>query len=390
MKTNEQLCAVINLDESEPQLMPLTKRRAVAALPFGSRYRLIDFPLSSLYSAEVTSVALFVRGSARALLDHVRSGYPWGMESTVGGGLFIHSGAEIKEALELLEPGQISSYYQDQIDFVEHSKKGYVVVMGSKMLCNIDLKSVLRSHIESESDITVVYKNVPREFCSPDSIDTCLTFKTEGENKVADLLPAHELPKEETKIAIGMGIAIMSVEKFIELTREAANNRIKGDINVLIRHSLKENTVDGYEYTGYLKNIENISSYYQANMDLLEEDNYNALFYRSQPVITKVKNGAPTYYSKEADISNSQFASDCVIDGTVEDSIIFRKVVIEKTAIVKHSLIMQGCSIAHDVELDYVILDKGVKIGPGVKLKGTKENPTVITKNREITVEKGS
>lgn len=390
MKTNEQLCAVINLDESEPQLMPLTKRRAVAALPFGSRYRLIDFPLSSLYSAEVTSVALFVRGSARALLDHVRSGYPWGMESTVGGGLFIHSGAEIKEALELLEPGQISSYYQDQIDFVEHSKKGYVVVMGSKMLCNIDLKSVLRSHIESESDITVVYKNVPREFCSPDSIDTCLTFKTERENKVADLLPARELPKEETKIAIGMGIAIMSVEKFIELTREAANNRIKGDINVLIRHSLKENTVDGYEYTGYLKNIENISSYYQANMDLLEEDNYNALFYRSQPVITKVKNGAPTYYSKEADISNSQFASDCVIDGTVEDSIIFRKVVIEKTAIVKHSLIMQGCSIAHDVELDYVILDKGVKIGPGVKLKGTKENPTVITKNREITVEKGS
>ena len=110
MKTNQQLCAVLNLDESEPQLMPLTKIRAVAALPFGSRYRLIDFPLSSLYSAEVNSVAMFVRGSARALMDHVRSGYPWGMESTVGGGLFIHSGAEIKEALERLEPGQISSY----------------------------------------------------------------------------------------------------------------------------------------------------------------------------------------------------------------------------------------------------------------------------------------
>ncbi|WP_041556495.1 glucose-1-phosphate adenylyltransferase subunit GlgD [Carnobacterium sp. 17-4] len=390
MKTNEQLCAVINLDESEPQLMPLTKRRAVAALPFGSRYRLIDFPLSSLYSAEVTSVALFVRGSARALLDHVRSGYPWGMESTVGGGLFIHSGAEIKEALESLEPGQISSYYQDQIDFVEHSGKGYVVVMGSKMLCNVDLKAVLRSHIESKSDITVVYKNVPREFCSLESIDTCLTFEVEGESKVVDLLPARELPKEETKIAIGMGIAIMSVKKFIELTREAANNRIKGEINVLIRHSLKENTVDGYEYTGYLKNIENISSYYQANMNLLEEDNYNALFYRSQPVITKVKNGAPTYYSKEADISNSQFASDCVIDGTVEDSIIFRKVLIEKTAIVRNSLIMQGCKIAQNAELDYAILDKGVKIGPGVKLTGTKENPIVITKNSEITVEKES
>jgi len=390
MKTNEQLCAVINLDESEPQLMPLTKRRAVAALPFGSRYRLIDFPLSSLYSAEVTSVALFVRGSARALLDHVRSGYPWGMESTVGGGLFIHSGAEIKEALESLEPGQISSYYQDQIDFVEHSKKRYVVVMGSKMLCNVDLKAVLRSHIESRSDVTIVYKNVPREFCSQESIDTCLTFEVEGENKVTDLLPARELPKEETKIAIGMGIAIMSVEKFIELTREAANNRIKGEINVLIRHSLKENTVDGYEYTGYLKNIENISSYYQANMDLLDEDNYNALFYRSQPVITKVKNGAPTYYSKEADISNSQLASDCVIDGTVEDSIIFRKVLIEKTATVKNSLIMQGCKIAQNAELQYVILDKGVKIGPGVQLTGTKENPIVIQKNSEITVEKES
>ena len=390
MKTNEQLCAVVNLDESERQLMPLTKRRAVAALPFGSRYRLIDFPLSSLYSAEVTSVALFVRGSARALLDHVRSGYPWGMESTVGGGLFVHSGAEIKEALEKLEPGEISSYYQDQIDFVQHSKKGYVVVMGSKMLCNVDIKGVLRSHIENKADITVVYKNVSRGFCLPDSIDNFLSFEGEGESKITNLLPANEFPKEETKMAIGMGIAIMSNDKFIELTTEAATNRIKGDINVLISHSLKKNNVHGYEYTGYLKNIENISSYYEANMDLLDEDNYNALFYRSQPVITKVKNGAPTYYSKEADISNSQFASDCVIDGTVEDSIVFRKVTLEKTASVRHSLIMQGCKIAEGVELDYVILDKGVKIGPGVKLTGTKENPLVIEKDSEITVEKGS
>ncbi len=390
MKTNEQLCAVVNLDESERQLMPLTKRRAVAALPFGSRYRLIDFPLSSLYSAEVTSVALFVRGSARALLDHVRSGYPWGMESTVGGGLFVHSGAEIKEALEKLEPGEISSYYQDQIDFVQHSKKGYVVVMGSKMLCNVDIKGVLRSHIENKADITVVYKNVSRGFCLPDSIDNFLSFEGEGESKITNLLPANEFPKEETKMAIGMGIAIMSNDKFIELTTEAATNRIKGDINVLISHSLKKNNVHGYEYTGYLKNIENISSYYEANMDLLDEDNYNALFYRSQPVITKVKNGAPTYYSKEADVSNSQFASDCVIDGTVEDSIVFRKVTLKKTAIVRHSLIMQGCKIAEGAELDYVILDKGVKIGPGVKLTGTKENPLVIEKDSEITVEEGS
>lgn len=390
MKTNEQLCAVVNLDEAESQLMPLTKSRAVAALPFGSRYRLIDFPLSSLYSAEVSSVALFVRGNARALLDHVRSGYPWGMESTVGGGLFVHSGAEIKEALEHLESDQISSYYQDQIDFVQHSKKGYVVVMGSKMLCNVDIKGVLRSHIESKADITVVYKNVSRGFCLPNSIDNCLSFEVEGEGKITDLLPASELPKEETKMAIGMGIAIMSNEKFIELTTEAAKNRIKGDINVLIRHSLKKNTVHGYEYTGYLKNIENISSYYEANMELLDEDNYNALFYRSQPVITKVKNGAPTYYSKGANISNSQFASDCVIDGTVEDSVVFRKVLIEEKAIVRHSLIMQGSKIAAGAELDYVILDKGVKIGPGVKLTGTKENPMVIEKDSEITVEMGN
>ena len=390
MKTNQQLCAVLNLDESEPQLMPLTKIRAVAALPFGSRYRLIDFPLSSLYSAEVNSVAMFVRGTARALMDHVRSGYPWGMESTVGGGLFIHSGAEIKEALERLEPGQISSYYQDQIDFVKHSQKGYVVVMGSKMLCNVDIKGVLRSHIESQADITVVYKNVSRGFCLPDSIDNCLSFEVEGNSKIIDLLPANELPKEETKMAIGMGIAIMSSETFIELTTEAANNRIKGDINVLIRYNLKKYTVHGYEYTGYLKNIETVSSYYDANMDLLDEDNYNALFYRSQPVITKVKNGAPTYYSKEANISNSQFASDCVINGNVEDSVVFRKVVIEKNAVVKRSLIMQGCKVAAGAELDYVILDKGVKIGPGVKLSGTKDEPLVIEKEREIMVEKES
>ncbi|MEG0749811.1 MAG: glucose-1-phosphate adenylyltransferase subunit GlgD [Carnobacterium sp.] len=385
-----KVCAILNLNEDGSRLAPLTDTRPITSLPFGCRYRLIDFPFTSLHSAEIESAAFFLTGNGRSLHDHIRSGASWGLDSSIGGGLFPHTEIDIKEAVETHQPNQLSSFYHDQIHYVVRSKADYVVVMGSKMLCNIDIQPLLHYHQEKGSDVTIMYKNVPKETCTASAAESHFSFDAEGTDRITGINLVSHTPEEVGRVALSMGIAIMRSEKFIELTTEAGKQNLKGDTLLLVKNQLEYNKVYGYEYTGYLKDIDDIQSYFDANMDMLNEDNYNALFNRGDAIITKVKNGAPTFYSKEAEVKNAQFASDCFIEGKVENSLIFRKVKVAKGAVVDHSVVMQGSEIGEGAHLEYVILDKGVKVGAGVSLKGTPEDVLVIKKNAVIEAEKGA
>lgn len=385
-----KVCAILNLNEDGSRLAPLTDTRPIASLPFGCRYRLIDFPFTSLHSAEIESAAFFLTGNGRSLHDHIRSGASWGLDSSIGGGLFPHTEIDIKEAVETHQPNQLSSFYHDQIHYVVRSKADYVVVMGSKMLCNIDIQPLLHYHQEKGSDVTIMYKNVPKETSIASAPESYFSFDTEGTDRITGINLVSHTPKELEKVALSMGIAIMRSEKFIELTTEAGKQNLKGDTLLLVKNQLEQNKVYGYEYTGYLKDIDDIQSYFDANMDMLNEDHYNALFNRGDAIITKVKNGAPTFYSKEAEVKNAQFASDCFIEGKVENSLIFRKVKVAKGAVIDHSVVMQGSEIGEGAHLEYVILDKGAKVGAGVSLKGTPGDVLVIKKNAVIEAEKGA
>ncbi|WP_313469094.1 glucose-1-phosphate adenylyltransferase subunit GlgD [Carnobacterium sp.] len=381
--------AILNLNENGTKLAPLTDKRPIASLPFGCRYRLIDFPFTSLHSASIESAAYFLTGNGRSLHDHIRSGASWGLDSSIGGGLFPYTETDVRQTSEVEEPGQLSSFYHNQIHYVVRSKSEYIVVMGSKMLCNIDLPALLRYHQEKEADVTIMYKNMPKSTYLANEAATYFTFDKEEQDKITAITTFEQLPLDAETAALSMNIAIMSSEKFIELATQAGKKNENGDTLLLIKDHLNENKVYGYEYTGYLKDIDDIQSYFEANMDMLVEANYNALFNRGDSIITKVKNGAPTFYSKDAKVSNAQFASDCFIEGEVENSLIFRKVTIGKNAQVHHSIVMQGTQIGEGAVLEYVILDKGVRIGAGVHLKGTADEVMVIKKNSVIESKKG-
>lgn len=381
--------AILNLNEDGTKLAPLTDTRPIASLPFGCRYRLIDFPFTSLHSASIESAAYFLTGNGRSFHDHIRSGASWGLDSSIGGGLFPYTETDVRQTSEVEEPGQLSNFYHNQIHYVVRSKSEYVVVMGSKMLCNIDLPALLRYHQEKEADVTIMYKNMPKSTYLANEAATYFTFDKEEQDKISAITTFEQLPLDAETAALSMNIAIMSSEKFIELATQAGKKNENGDTLLLIKDHLNENKVYGYEYTGYLKDIDDIQSYFEANMDMLVEANYNALFNRGDSIITKVKNGAPTFYSKDAKVSNAQFASDCFIEGEVENSLIFRKVTIGKNAQVHHSIVMQGTQIGEGAVLEYVILDKGVRIGAGVHLKGTADEVMVIKKNSVIESKKG-
>lgn len=378
-----KIVPILNLVENYEKLSPLTDRRPVASLPFACRYRLIDFPFSSLYNAKSESAALFIAGSGHSLYDHIRSGSTWGLDSSAGGGVFTHSQLEMK-----LGAGSNSNhdkfYYDDYYKYVTRSKSEYVAIMGSSLLSNINLNSLLHFHEEKDSEVTIVYKKTKRAELIEDTQLSALQLDNEDSSKIEGVKPIADLNGDEY-IYLNMETMLLNKKTFLDFLFKAKQNDLSVNVENFITFTLDGNcTVYGYEYTGYLKAIEDVKSYYDANMDMLDEDNFNALFYRADPVRTRAKNSAPTYYGSTAVIENAQFANDCEVYGTVKHSIVFRKVNIAKDAHIENSIVMQDSYIEEGVVLKNVILDKHVYVKSGARLEGTPEKPLVIAKNSVV------
>ena len=374
--------AILNLVEEETDLLPLTERRPVASLPVAGRYRLIDFPFSSLSNAKVSSAALFISGSGRSLYDHIRAGTTWGLDNLAGGGVFTHS--QIRMKSEKTESD--TYYYKDHREYIEKSNAKYVVLLGSNILANLQLDSMLNYHLEEKSDITVAYKNIARNELRENTIFSRYIFNSDNSKTIQEVSPLAKLSFNSDKVKFGLNVLIADRKIFMEyLSQLEEKNELVSVDNILkLAIDNKDTKVSGYEYTGYLKAIEDIATYFEANMDMLDEDKFNALFYRESPVLTKSKNSAPTFYGEESKVKNTLFANDCEVYGTVENSVVFRRAFICQDAVIKNSVLLQGSFIDEGAELNYVILDKGVHVEKGVKLEGTAEKPVVIPKGARV------
>lgn len=382
MKT--KYAAILNLVEEENELLPLTAKRPVASLPIACRYRLIDFPFSGLFNAKVRSASLFISGSGRSLYDHIRSGVSWGLDNVSGGGVFTHSQVRLKT--EKIEEKGYEDYYDDHETFVRRANAEYVLLIGSSILANVQLDSMLNFHLEKDSDITVAYKNMERSDLKEHTIFSTYEFDNGKDNRIIKVSPVTDMPSDETSVSFGLNILIAETGIFLDyLNRLKEQRELVSVENILHLAVLDQFTkVKGYEYAGYLKAIEDIPSYFEANMDMLDEDNFNALFYRESPVLTKTKNSAPTYYGENSQVNNCLFANDSEVYGHVENSLVSRRNFLCQYSTIKNSILFQGCYVDEGADLNYVILDKRVHIEKGVKLEGTPEEPIVIPKGARV------
>jgi len=375
-----KIAAIFNLVEEKNALRPLTNRRPIATVPFAGRYRIIDFPFSSLYYARVSSAAMFLTGSGHSLYDHIRSGSQWGLDSLVGGGVFTHSQVDLEE-----RTSERYTYYDDHKNFVDRSKSDYILLMGNKIIYNVNLRSFLEFYTYAEPDVGVIYKKMPRNLFAEDTKASYFTFDNDTEETVGGIQDLKSLSEEENEVPVSLDVMLMKKEKFYEYLAIAEQEEVLVSPTEFIRLAIEaDDTVAAYEHNDYTRFVETMNDFFEANMDMLQEKNFYSLFNRTQPIITKVKNGAPTYFGNEAEVTNSQFASDCVVDGHVLNSMVHRKTTIESGADVSHSVMMYGCMIEEDAVLRYAILDKNVIVKKGVQLVGTRENPIVIKKNAVI------
>jgi len=377
----ERVSAIINLLEPEDQLQPLTAVRPVGMLPFGGRYRLIDFQLSSIVNAGIQNVMVTVPRSGRSVADHLRSGSDWSL-NTICGGLFLSPYNDLKLVIPEKKLMLIHHYYDDSIQFLKRSQSEYTVVMSTRNVSNIDLTALLRYHEERNRPITAVYKPVASSSLMPENTVLQLTANDEA----TAVLPLSKLKVASSakSVAKSMSIYLLSTVDLIALLQEADQRGTMISLEQLLCQFVIQHTANVFEYTGYQANIHDIQSYFAANMSVLNETNFRALFYSSRRIYTKVKNEVPTFFEMGTRCQDSLFGTGGYIEGQVQHSVVFRNVTINRNTKVKDSVIMQGTRIGSGCQLENVVIDKNAVIGPNLSLKGTPEKPLVIRKGQQL------
>ncbi|UOF89726.1 glucose-1-phosphate adenylyltransferase subunit GlgD [Fodinisporobacter ferrooxydans] len=369
-----QVIGVINLGDTSSFLGPLTQNRSIASVPFGGRYRLIDFVLSNLVHSGVRNVAVFTLNHARSLMDHLGSGKEWDLNRK-DGGLFI-----LPPAVEYpfgVYRGDLQNFY-GHIDFFKRSKGEYVIVTKGHMLFPIDFKPLVQSHKESCADITVLYQEMR---LTAAEASNCMGFSLEN-GRVVHMDRCKQSNEWQN---VFLETYIVKKSLFIQLI-EAAAAKEAFDVNrELLQERLSSLRVQAYRYDGHVTMIHSIESYFRHSMELLRPEWWQSLFFQYGSIYTKIKDEPPARYGPLATARNSLIANGCIIEGTVENSILFRGVKVEKGAHVKNSILLQKCSVALDATVELAILDKEVRVTQGSKIHGEPGMPRVIGKRQIVS-----
>ncbi|MFD1955899.1 glucose-1-phosphate adenylyltransferase subunit GlgD [Paenibacillus thailandensis] len=367
-----KVMGVINLIHETDELERLTNGRCLATVPFGARYRLIDFILSSMVNSNISKVAIFAHTKYRSLMDHLGSGKNWDLDNRQSG-LFILPPAT--DNIQELSRGDLYHFYQHR-DLFARSSLEYVIIARSHMVCNLDFEAVVAAHEQRKADITIV--------CKQD----------------AELHGGHARKvrvNEDGRITAiqeqygRMNSDICSMEMYLmrkDLLMEIVETSLAQGKDHLVRHAIFSRLdnlhVSAFMHEGYLGVVNTLPSYYRNSMNLLVPDTWKELFFKPGPIYTKVKDEPPVQYDESSKVRNSLIANGCRIEGTVVNSILFRGVHVKKGAVVHNSIIMQNGTIGENSIVQHTILDKDVMVHPRRDIRGAENSPFVAGKRKVL------
>lgn len=374
MKTSK-MCAIFSNQHEYSQLKPLTDERALSTLYFAGKYRLMDFALSSIVNAGINHVyTLISQEKVRSYLDHLGGGKEWGLD-TIGSYEYLDF---YQNLMRRRSRGE--NYFDDLILFLKTCKMPYAVFIGNKMAANFDLKAILHFHQSNGNRITPVFKRVEKDNLAPDDH----TFVLSDNNVVIEQREAIELASEGP-FNLSANVYVMDTDWLIHELEKAQKSGASYDVSERLAALAVKEKANAYEYTGYLRNIHDIASYYQANLDMLEKDKRDSLLYGNQKIITRIRNEVGTYYDKESDVKNTLISTGCTVKGEVKNSVVSRRVNFAKDSVAKNAVIMANCKLKSGADVEYAILDKNVVIEKGVTVKGKPDSPVVIKKGSVIS-----
>ena len=379
IKSSTDVIGIIFPNSYDPLIPELVSVRLMASIPFASRYRMIDFLLSSMVNCGIDNISLIVRKNYRSLMRHLGSGREWDLTRKNGGLNIVPPFAE--KTVQVYN-GRVEAL-ASILEYLKHQKEKYVIISDANIAVNFDFNAMLQAHIDSGADVTIAYKveEIPYGFMNLQptlSSDLYYTLNLE-EGRVTEI---KINPKDTGEQNFSMNIYMIERNLLIDLITKAY---VRGYVYFerdILAPQLGTLNVHGYQYKGYSARISDIKNYFDENMKLLDNRNLDALFH--SPIYTKVRDDNPTRYIGNAKAKNVMVADGCVIEGEIENCILSRGVKIGKGARVKNCLLMQDTVVESNAELEYVITDKEVTITSGKELHGSDTFPVFVAPRKTI------
>lgn len=379
VNSNADALGIIFPNSYDSLVPELVQERLMGSIPFASRYRMVDFVLSSMVNCGIDNVALIARKNYRSLMDHLGSGREWDLARKNGGLNVIPPYAQKSVQLYTGRVEALASI----LGFLKSQKEEYVVLSDTNIAMNFDFDKLIEQHMETGADITVAYTRR----CIPLIVDQMegnvenlfYTIDLNG-NQVVNL---QINPKTTDEVNLCMNIYVIGREKLIDLISDAYIKGLTYFERDFLAPSLQKMNVRAFEFKGYTGYISSMKSYFDENMKMLDDQNVEALFSGNQ-IYTKIRDDNPTRYVGDSKAVNVMAADGCVIEGTVENSILFRGVKVGKGAVVRNCVLMQDTVIEDNSYVEYVVTDKNVVVTKNQEVHGTDTFPVYVAKKKVI------
>ncbi|MBE5890509.1 MAG: glucose-1-phosphate adenylyltransferase subunit GlgD [Lachnospiraceae bacterium] len=379
VNTQAEALGIIFPNSYDSLVPELVSDRSMSSIPFASRYRLCDFLISSMVHAGISNISLLVRNNYHSLMDHLGSGREWDLARKKGGlnifppfaqkNLKIYTGRI--EALESIK------------GFLATQHEKYIIMADANMAINIDFKELIQAHIDSKADMTMVYRKqeIPEALLYPNSNfhEFYYTFDLDG-TRVKKI---YVNPKEHGEQNFSFNIYVCERETLIRIIDESYVHGYSYFTRDVIARHLSDMNVQAYEYDGYVAQINSVKSYFEENMRLLQEENLDQLF-KGNSIYTKVRDDNPTRYVNGSCVKNCLVADGCVIEGEIENCVLFRGVKIGKGAKAKNCVLFQDTKVGDGASLEYIITDKNVTISPNKYLSGNDSFQVYVAKGQTV------
>lgn len=352
----------------------LTKHRTMGSVLFGGRYRLIDFPLSNMVNSGVSEVGVITKSNYQSLLDHLGSGREWDLARKKGG---LHLLPPFGHTNSGIYRGRLEALY-GVWEFIRNTSADYVILSDCDIVTNIDYAPIVQKHIDTKADITCVYG---RSVLTMEQAMNSSVLGVDENDTVFDVLID---PQISGACNVSLSTFVIAKEFLQNIVMEAASRNLYSFEKDVLQAHLRDFKIMGYRHDDYFSKIDSTVSYYKSNMALLNKDIREKLFLSGSPIYTKIRDNAPARYGMDASVKNSLVADGCIIEGNVENSILFRGVKVARGATVKNSVLMQDTIIGQKCDINYVITDKSVMIGNYRMLTGSQFYPLYVGKGATI------
>ncbi len=374
MQANEVM-GIIFPNAHEDMLAELTEVRSTASVPFGGRYRVIDFTLSNLVNAGITKVGVITKSNYHSLMDHIGGGRAWDLDRKQGG-IFILPPYSTGDGRGGIYRGKVEALNGVR-SFLNHCAEKYVVLCDGDTISNLDLEAIVDAHLQSDAHVTVAYQRgiVPQNHRDV----MCLEISDAG-----SVTKISFVEKSATPVNYSIGVTVVARDLLLRMVEEATAANLTSFSRDVLQLHLEQIHVHAVPAEGSVTVLDGTLTYFNANMALLNKETRQQLFVPDRPVYTKTRDDKPAVYGLGSKVVNSIVADGCVVEGTVENSVLFRGVRVGKNATVRNCILMQDTQVEEDASIRYVVTDKNVSVSQNRQLTGSENYPMIIRKNSQV------